>query len=300
MKENNRDTYPSVAIIIVNYNGTEDTIECIKSLKKIDYTNYKIFVIENGSSQTPTNDQVAYFKDQTIYIESKENLGFSGGNNIGIRKAMDDGFDYVLLLNNDTTVKPNFLNVLTDAAQKKADAGIIGGKIAFYNKQDRLWYGGGHLNEKYGGGSHERWNELNPIDTGEIREVSFITGCLMLIPTKVLKKVGLLSEEYFLYAEDTDFCYKVIKAGYKLWFCENTLIYHKVSASTGATSAITQYYMVRNVLYLTKKYRADYHKVNARFTYQIAKDIIRGRKQFAPVRCAFMDYLKGNMGKWQK
>lgn len=238
-------------------------------------------------------------KGQTVYIESAENLGFSGGNNIGIRKAIENEFDYVLLLNNDTTVEPDFLSILIGVATKKDNAGIVSGKIAFYSKPSHLWYGGGHMDEKLGGGAHERWNDLNPEDTGEIREVTFITGCLMLIPIEVVKKVGLLSEEYFLYAEDTDFCYKVLEAGYKLWFCENTLIYHKVSASTGATSATTQYYMVRNVLYLTKKYRTDYHKVNARFTYQTIKDVIRGRKQFAPVKCAYRDYLKGNMGKWE-
>ena len=259
MKERIGDKQPSVAIIIVNYNGIEDTIECVKSLNKINYDNYKIFVIENGSSKKPTKEQIDYLKGQTVYIESAENLGFSGGNN----------------------------------------AGIVSGKIAFYSKPSHLWYGGGRMDEKLGGGAHERWNDLNPEDTGEIREVTFITGCLMLIPIEVVKKVGLLSEEYFLYAEDTDFCYKVLEAGYKLWFCENTLIYHKVSASTGATSATTQYYMVRNVLYLTKKYRTDYHKVNARFTYQTIKDVIRGRKQFAPGKCAYRDYLKGNMGKWE-
>lgn len=299
MNKQIEDKQPSVAIIIVNYNGTEDTIECVKSLNKIGYKNYRIFVIENGSSKTPMIEQIDYLKEHTVYIESHENLGFSGGNNIGIRKAIESDFDYVLLLNNDTTVRPDFLSVLIRAAVEKEDVGIVGGKIAFFNKPNYLWYGGGHMNEKFGGGSHERWNELNSEDTSEIREVTFITGCLMLIPIEVLKKVGLLSEEYFLYAEDTDFCYKVIKAGYKLWFCENTLIYHKVSASTGASSAMTQYYMVRNVLYLTKKYRIDYHKVNARFTYQTIKDIIRGRKQFAPVRCAYRDYLKGTMGKWE-
>lgn len=299
MKERIKDKQPSVAIIIVNYNGAEDTIECVKSLNKINYDNYKIFVIENGSSKKPTKDQIDYLKGQTVYIESAENLGFSGGNNIGIRKAIENEFDYMLLLNNDTTVEPDFLSILIDAATKKNNVGIVGGKIAFYSNPSHLWYGGGHMDEKLGGGAHERWNDLNPEDTGEIREVTFITGCLMLIPTEVVKKVGLLSEEYFLYAEDTDFCYKVLEAGYKLWFCENTLIYHKVSASTGATSAMTQYYMVRNVLYLTKKYRTDYHKVNARFTYQTIKDVIRGRKQFAPVRCAYRDYLKGTMGKWE-
>lgn len=300
MRENSRAQQPSVAILIVNYNGIEDTIECVKSLHEIEYTNYKIFVIENGSTHKPTKEQVDYLKEKTTYLETNKNLGFSGGNNVGIVEAIKAGFDYVLLLNNDTTVQPDFLNILINAAKEKTNVGAVSGKITFYSKPGYLWYGGGHLDEKYGGGSHERWNEPNPADTGEIREVTFITGCLMLIPAEVFKNIGLLSEEYFLYAEDTDFCCRVIKAGYKLWFCENTLICHKVSASTGAGSAMTQYYMVRNVLYLTKKFRADHRKVNMRFTCQMIKDIIRGRKQLKPVRCAFTDYLKGNMGKWEK
>lgn len=119
MKERIKDKQPSVAIIIVNYNGAEDTIECVKSLNKINYDNYKIFVIENGSSKKPTKEQIDYLKGQTVYIESAENLGFSGGNNIGIRKAIENEFDYVLLLNNDTTVEPDFLSILIDAATKK-------------------------------------------------------------------------------------------------------------------------------------------------------------------------------------
>lgn len=188
MKERIGDKQPSVAIIIVNYNGIEDTIECVKSLNKINYDNYKIFVIENGSSKKPTKEQIDYLKGQTVYIESAENLGFSGGNNIGIRKAIENEFDYVLLLNNDTTVEPDFLSILIGVATKKDNAGIVSGKIAFYSKPSHLWYGGGHMDEKLGGGAHERWNDLNPEDTGEIREVTFITGCLMLIPIEVVKK----------------------------------------------------------------------------------------------------------------
>lgn len=300
MSEIGKEKQPSVAVVIVNYNGAEDTIECINSLNEIEYDNYTVFVIENGSSIKPTKKQVNYLRNKSVYIESDENLGFSGGNNIGIRKAIEAEFDYVLLLNNDTTVRTDFLNILVNVAKEEECVGVVGGKIAFYNKPDYLWYGGGHMDERCGGGSHERWNEMNQIDTGAIREVTFITGCLMLIPVEVIKNVGLLSEEYFLYAEDTDFCCKVMKAGYKLWFCENTLIYHKVSASTGETSDITQYYMVRNVLYLSKKFRVDYHKINLRFTFHIAKDVIRGRKRLLPVRYAYMDYLKGKMGKWKQ
>ena len=113
-----------LSIIIVNYNGAEDTIECVKSLNKINYDNYKIFVIENGSSKKPTKEQIDYLKGQTVYIESAENLGFSGGNNIGIRKAIENEFDYMLLLNNDTTVEPDFLSILIDAATKKNNVGI--------------------------------------------------------------------------------------------------------------------------------------------------------------------------------
>lgn len=134
MKERIGDKQPSVAIIIVNYNGIEDTIECVKSLNKINYDNYKIFVIENGSSKKPTKEQIDYLKGQTVYIESAENLGFSGGNNIGIRKAIENEFDYVLLLNNDTTVEPDFLSILIGVATKKDNAGIVSGKIAFYSK----------------------------------------------------------------------------------------------------------------------------------------------------------------------
>ena len=97
-------------------------------------------------------------KGQTVYIESAENLGFSGGNNIGIRKAIENEFDYMLLLNNDTTVEPDFLSILIDAATKKNNVGIVGGKIAFYSKPSHLWYGGGHMDEKLGGGAHERCN----------------------------------------------------------------------------------------------------------------------------------------------
>ena len=132
MKERIKDKQPSVAIIIVNYNGAEDTIECVKSLNKINYDNYKIFVIENGSSKKPTKDQIDYLKGQTVYIESAENLGFSGGNNIGIRKAIENEFDYMLLLNNDTTVEPDFLSILIDAATKKNNVGIVGGKNSFF------------------------------------------------------------------------------------------------------------------------------------------------------------------------
>ena len=298
MKTQIQEAQQSVAIIIVNYNGFGDTVECVESILKNSYKNFQIFVIDNGSTKKPEEDQLEYLMKHTIFIKSSKNLGFSGGNNIGIKVALEKRFDFILLLNNDTVVTKDFLTILVSAARENQNAGVVGGKIAFYSQPERLWFGGGYLNSQCGGGSHERWNEVDPPDTGDIREVTFITGCLMLIPSKVVKIVGMLSEDYFLYAEDTDYCYRVIEAGFKLLFCENTLIYHKVSASTGQKSFATQYYMTRNTLSLTRKYIKNYYIVNARFVYRTLKDVLRGRKQLKPVYYAIKDYLNGKMGQW--
>lgn len=293
-----RKAKPSVAIVLVNYNGFEDTVECVSSLNKISYPYYKIVVVDNGSTKRPNLEQKKILLENTYYIESHENLGFSGGNNLGIAWAMEQGYEYVLLLNNDTTVEPNFLDILIDAAESKENVGVVGGKISFYNNPNLLWFGGGQLNTKYGCGSHERWNQPNSEDTGEIREVTFLTGCLMLIPMSVIKVVGYLDKDYFLYAEDTDYCCRITNYGYKLWFCENTLVYHKVSASTGAASPMTQYYMVRNALYLSKRYLESHLIVQFRVFLAEIKAVIRGRKQLKPILCAFKDYYKGITGKW--
>ena len=288
---------PGVAIILVNYNGFKDTVECVESIRKIDYPNYRIVVVDNGSDEAPDKDQILYLQEYTHYISIENNLGFSGGNNVGIRWALQKGYPYILLLNNDTTVSPQLLDILVRAAEEKEKVGIIGGKILFYQSPNRIWFGGGVLNTKYGHGSHEDYGQNNQKDTGEIRRVTFLTGCLMFIPNDVFADIGLLDEDYFLYAEDTDFCCRVMNKGYNLWFCENSLVYHKVSASTGRGSVRTQYYMMRNSLYLSKKYMRHFRLIHFRIFYQTIKDILRGRKQLKPVVTAILDYYRGIRGK---
>lgn len=288
---------PGVAIILVNYNGFKDTVECVESIRKIDYPNYRIVVVDNGSDEVPNKDQILYLQENTHYISIENNLGFSGGNNVGILWSIKKGYPYILLLNNDTIVSSQLLDILVHAAEEKEKVGIIGGKILFYQSPDRIWFGGGALNTKYGHGSHEDYGQHNQKDTGEIRRVTFLTGCLMFIPKDVFIDIGLLNEDYFLYAEDTDFCCRVMNKGYNLWFCENSLVYHKVSASTGKGSAKTQYYMLRNSLYLSKKYMKHFLIIHLRIIYQAMKDIVRGRKSLKPVVIAIVDYYRGIKGK---
>lgn len=289
---------PLVAIILVNYNGFDDTVACIQSLEKIDYPNYEIYVVDNGSDQHPTEQQMVVL-ERTIYIALKDNLGFSGGNNIGIRRAMEDSYEYFLLLNNDTIVTPDFLTRLVTTAQAHPEAGCITGRIMFYFDQDKIWYAGGTYNERYTSVCHKHWGETFSSDISEkcVVETEFATGCLMLLTRSVVETVGLLSEEYFLYAEDTDYCLRLHQNNYPILYDERSVILHKISRSTGATSANTQYYMMRNRLMIIRKYSKQTSVAYRKILMDALKDIIKGRRMFSPVIWGIFDFLMKKRGK---
>ncbi|EGW37824.1 glycosyltransferase family 2 protein [Desulfosporosinus sp. OT] len=285
-----------VAIIIVNYNGFSDTVECIKSLQKITYSNYKIVVVDNGSTTKPSTDEIEFLKKNSRYFETGKNLGFSGGNNYGIRQSEKFEPAYYLLLNNDTVVEADFLNKLVDAAERQEHIGITIGKINYYSDPDTAWYCGGEFNFESGTCRHYTVQENG--SSHEEKLVTFATGCLMLIPTEVIKKVGLMSEDYFLYCEDTDYCAKVLLSGYKILYIPSSLIYHKVSASTGERSAVNQYYYVRNSMIVIRKYAKRKMLGYAKFLYMRFKDVARGRLNSKYVLKALRDFSKGVMGQY--
>ena len=222
---------PSIFIILVNYNGYEDTVDCIESLKNIDYYNYKILVIDNASTDDSYN-KLNTLKGEFILLKSEKNLGFSGGNNIGIEYAMNHEADYVMLLNNDTLVEPDFLNKMIETAEVYKDSGIVGCKMMYYPKKDIIWYGGGYIDWRKYSGVHENQGEIDALKD-KVREVNFLTGCCMLIKRGTIEKAGYLSEEYFMYLEDLDYCARVLENNLKIIYNPEAKIYHKVSASTG-------------------------------------------------------------------
>lgn len=287
---------PSVFIILVNFNGYEDTIKCIESLKNINYANYDIVVVDNGSTVQPTNQQINYLKNNVILLEMKSNLGFSGGNNIGISYAKKHGAEFVLLLNNDTTVEKNFLSILVQTALSNADAGIVGGKIRYYSEPNKIWFGGGTYNFDNGFVNHQRMNELDENSSSKIKEITFMTGCLMLIPINVIDNIGLLDESFFLYAEDAEFSCRVLKKGYKIIYCEDSIIYHKVSSSTKAGSFNSQYYNVRNNLYVAKKYCNHIFKSYRTLGMFWIKLVLKRRMNLMPVLRGWLDYSRGITG----
>ncbi|WP_297423406.1 glycosyltransferase family 2 protein [Clostridium sp.] len=261
---------PRVFIILVNYNAYKDTIECVESLRKIDYLNYKIIIVDNASTNDSFEILTRSLKD-CIIIKSKKNLGFAGGNNLGLRYALDEGADYIMLLNNDTLVEPNFLSNMLNSFHQDNKIGIVGCKIMYHPQKDIIWYGGGNINWFKFIGEHHGIKELDRGQCDEEKEVDFITGCCLLIKSSVIRRIGFLSEEYFMYFEDVDFCVKVKEAGYKVWYNSKSVIYHKVGLSGGGEESVFSIkWCTRNRLLFMKKYKNRVSK----FTYILANIFI--------------------------
>lgn len=290
---------PKVSIILVNYNGTDDTIDCINSLHKISYRNYEIIVVDNASKDVDTLEELLQPMG-VMLLKSKENLGFAGGNNLGINYALYQGTDYALLLNNDTVVDEKFLDKLLAVSENNLGVGIVTGKILFYSSPDHIWFAGGEMNVEKAMTHHLGANELDSHIT-EMKEVSFVTGCLMLIPADVLNKVGVLDETYFMYSEDVDYCCRIKNSGKKMIYTSESVIYHKVSTSTGGRGSVfSQYYRARNDLRIIQKYA--HNKVKAYFYYalRLIKRIIVGQFQLSHTFRGLKAGITGEIGKAEK
>ncbi len=265
---------PKVFIIILNWNNWPDTLECLESLKNNDYPNYKVVIVDNGSNQRPAVPEASI---KIIY--NKENLGFSGGNNVGIKYALEYEADYVLLLNNDTVVSRSFLSKLIEAGESNSNFGILGPKIYFADETKRIWFAGGQINWLYNRGTMNGYGQIDEgqYDKPEIQKSEYITGCCFLIKKEVIEKIGLMPEEYFLYYEDTDWSLKTQKAGFKCIFVPEARIWHKCSKSSIEGSSSYIYYHIRNGLIMARKYAPWYIKplVHLNAWQRIIKQIIK-------------------------
>lgn len=288
---------PKVAIIIINFNGEEDTINCINSISRIDYKNYINIVVDNCSEDYTRLEKFVESDPNSIFLSLESNLGFSGGNNIGIKMAKNFNVEYVLLLNNDTEVEPDFLSELVKVAETYEDVGIIGGKILYYNQKSLIWYGGGTYNKMIAHNTHSNFHVKNFFDN-DVKKVGFITGCMQLIPIEILDKVGPLEESYFLYYEDTDLCVRITNAGFSLYYVPTAVIYHKVSASSGGcTTPQVQYYMIRNGYYFMEKFASNRFIAKIYMYLHLAFNILRKKYSLQVGKKAINDAKHGVKGK---
>lgn len=289
---------PKVFIIILNWNNWPDTLECLKSLKKNDYPNYQIVVVDNNSDEKIETD--------CKIIYNQKNLGFAGGNNVGIKYALENKADYVLLLNNDTLVSLDFLTKLIKVGESNKSFGILGPKIYSYQDKNKIWSAGGKINWLYNKGEMKGYGEIERGQYDNQEEMEYLTGCCLLIKKEVIKKVGLMPEEYFLYYEDTDWSLAAQKAGFKCIFAPQAKIWHKGSASSKEGSPSYIYYHVRNGLMMAQKYAPWYFKplIHLDIIWRIIKQPFKiffteKRQWIKPILLGIKDFYLKRYGKYE-
>lgn len=252
---------PKVDIIILNWNGWQDTIACLESIFQNDYKNYNIIVVDNFS----TNDSVpriknwvAKEKQKITLLEVDNNLGFAGGNNVGIRFAQThDNPDYIWLLNNDTVIMKDSLTKVVTKTEADKTIGICGSKLLYYQNPHQIQALGGMYN-KYLGTSRFI------INSEQLDHMDYVVGAAMLVSKEFLQTVGLLNEEYFLYYEEMDWAVRA-KGKFKIGCAVDSVVYHKEGASIGGSnhnknnkSYTADYYSIRSRLLFSKKYYPKY------------------------------------------
>jgi len=242
---------PLISIVTLTWNQTDVTCQFLESTRHLTYKNYEILVCDMGSEIDPTERINAANYPNTRVLRSEKNLGFTGGNNWGMRQAKGD---YVFIVNNDTEVTPELLDVLLQPFFEDPTIGVTCPKIRFYQKPDTIQYAGFNPINVFTGrttavGSLE-------VDNGQC-DVSGYThgahGCAMLVSREIINKVGMFPENFFIYYEEWDWSARILKAGYHIYYQAKGLIYHKESITMGKKSAIKVYYHTRNrILYMRR------------------------------------------------
>lgn len=238
------DIYPLVSVISVNYNQAQITIETIESLKKVTYPNIEIIIVDNASHENP--DCIKEKFNEIIFIKSDKNLGFAGGNNLGIKEASGE---YILLLNSDTEVEKDFMQPLVSLLQSNPEIGIVSPKLVYYfseNKNLIQFAGSNKINLYTGRGSTIGFKTIDNGNFNNVTETHFAHGAAMMLPMRVIREVGLMPEIYFLYYEEHDWAQLVKRKGYKIYYNGKSTVYHKESMSVGKDNPNKVYYMNRS------------------------------------------------------
>lgn len=300
------------AVILVNYNGWKDTLECLDSLSQADDSDFKVYICDNGSPDGSVKKIESYiqkavsgWKERMVLLDAQKNLGFAGGCNLAINKALGDGAEYFLLLNNDTIVDRRFIAPLITALDNDPRVGAAGGKIYYYGDREHIWAaGGGFINPFTALSRHFGLNQMDAPLNSKPRRLDYITGCLLMVRRDVIEKAGLLDEAYFLYYEESDWQMRMKESGYRSLYVPESRIYHKVSASVKAENPVMKYYFVRNRFYFIMKNYSGLHRLIS-LAYTLASTFGRmlyqtfrgNRNKRALLWRAMKDAFMGRMGE---
>jgi GT2 family glycosyltransferase len=300
-----REPSAHVAVVVLSWNGRDDTLACLESLAEVRWWGpLTTIVVDNGSTDGTADAVKGRFPDAHL-IRNRQNLGFAGGNNVGLRRALELGADYVLLLNNDTVVDPGLLVELVAEAERCPDAAGLCPLVYYAEPPDVIWYAGAMFDPRRG--YNDRHLGYGERDTGRyagVRAVTQATGAALLIPRPALERVGLLADDLFLHVEDTEWSLRARRAGYRLYVVPRAKIWHKVSRDTGGEhSPALAYYGTRNRLEVSRRH-APLNGLPAlrREAVTVAAELLHARRAERPLENAraviegWRDYRGGRLG----
>ncbi len=234
---------PKVIAVVLNYRRPQETLECINSLKKLDYTNIEIVIVDNASADDSVVKIRTAHPDVSVIV-TEHNQGYAGGMNNGFRFALQKNPAYILAINSDTLIERQALQTLVEVLTAESSAAAATGTIYYQGEQEQVWYRGGKLNYYRAGGFQQ--HGAFHVESLLPRSVTFISGCAFLIKAPILQEIGLFDERFFMYFEDAELCMRVLRRKYKLLYIPRARFYHQVTSD--ALTAFRCYFSVRNRL----------------------------------------------------
>jgi len=234
-----KENSAQVGIVILNYNGHYVLPILLESLTELDYPTYKIYLVDNASTDDSIDDAERRWSDKLPLeiMRNESNLLFSAGNNRGIKKALNDGMDYVLLLNNDTIVPPTLVGELVGFLSKSDNAGIAGPMIHFGEPEGHIWGAGGMVSTWWGTVRHRGIREMDIGQFDSPEKVDYVSGAALMASAEVFRKLDMLDESFPMYYEDTDFCFRAKKHGWESWYVPTSPLIHLVSIAAGGQTS---------------------------------------------------------------
>lgn len=288
---------PQIGLVTVLYNGVEVLEGFFRSLSIQKYKNFILYVIDNSPDNKALDEAKrlnSEYKINSIFINNNDNLGVAKGNNQGIKAALKDKCEYVLLLNNDIEFNKNTISDMVHYSIE-SDEDILVPKIYYYGT-NKLWMAGGHISKLKGTTLHRGDKEEDRGQYDRVEYINYAPTCFMLINKKIFNKVGFMDEGYFVYYDDTDFIYRLNHQGYKILYYPKNVIMHKVSFSTGGSASLfTVYYMHKNrIIFICKN--LPFYYILTSFTYILVTRLVKmffyQKKELSTVIKGIVDGMK--------
>lgn len=242
-----------VGVVILNWNRPKDTMECVRSVSTSEYKNHRIIVVDNGSTDG-SPEEIQKTSLEIELLTNAENQGFAAGVNVGIRRALQLGAEYVLILNNDALVAPKCLEELVLAAKADSMIGICVPKILHYYQPTRIWSAGAQWTRLPPRVKMRGFDKEDGLDYANMCDLDYATGCALLVRSHVFRVVGTFDPAYFMYQEDYDFCHRVRQDGFRIVYVPRATVWHKVSQSLGENSYTKRYLWSRSTVLFYNKH----------------------------------------------